>query len=289
MLRSVVVVWTLACSAALFSHYENIITALGFIGAWLGGLMMLADVRDVLRREHIQPGVVLLDDAAAPSLVDIGRGRQTKQRRQTMADTQVDPLSEIQERLVRLQRFAADADCKHACGELSNYAVAHAVALVALAEEALLSAGRIAEMERMVCTPSTKGPVSKTGADRQTDDMQLGRRSSALDLVHVRHQGLRLQPAFDTVGAMAEKWVTGEEANLEAEAWLREQDVKIAEAEREASGLKGKDLKHAKRRIADLKRARTLGPRGLRATLRTRTESQQEVKSPLPDVGGSRA
>jgi hypothetical protein len=47
--------------------------------------------------------------------------------------------------------------------------------------------------------------------------------------------------------------------------WLARQDAKIAEAERQAAHLTGEAQMHVRRRIAALKRARTLGPVGLRA------------------------
>ena len=47
--------------------------------------------------------------------------------------------------------------------------------------------------------------------------------------------------------------------------WLARQDAKIAEAERQAAHLAGEAQRRVRRRIAALKRARTLGPAGLRA------------------------
>lgn len=56
--------------------------------------------------------------------------------------------------------------------------------------------------------------------------------------------------------------------------WLARQDAKIAEAERQSAQLSGEALIQARRRIAALKRARTLGPAGLRAAAAKATESK---------------
>jgi hypothetical protein len=52
--------------------------------------------------------------------------------------------------------------------------------------------------------------------------------------------------------------------------WLARQDAKIAQAERQAAGLSGEAQMQVRRRIAALKRARTLGPAGLRAAAERR-------------------
>jgi hypothetical protein len=73
-----------------------------------------------------------------------------------------------------------------------------------------------------------------------------------------------LEPVLDLARAMALKYA--EEAKYPADrAWLARQDARIAEAERETAQLVGEVQKQARRHIAALKRARTLGPAGLRA------------------------
>jgi hypothetical protein len=73
-----------------------------------------------------------------------------------------------------------------------------------------------------------------------------------------------LEPVLDLAQAMAQKYA--EEARDPADrAWLARQDARIAEAEEEAAQLTGEASRQARRRIAALKRARTLGPAGLRA------------------------
>jgi hypothetical protein len=73
-----------------------------------------------------------------------------------------------------------------------------------------------------------------------------------------------LDPVVHLARAMALKYA--EEAENPADrAWLARQDARIAEAEREAAQLVGEARKQARRHIAALKRARTLGPAELRA------------------------
>jgi hypothetical protein len=82
-----------------------------------------------------------------------------------------------------------------------------------------------------------------------------------------------LEPVRDLARAMARK--QAEEAGDPGDqAWLARQDAKIAEAEQEAAQLAGEAQKHARRRIAALKRARTLGPAGLRAAAEKAIESR---------------
>jgi hypothetical protein len=73
-----------------------------------------------------------------------------------------------------------------------------------------------------------------------------------------------LEPVLDLARAMALKHAE-EVSDPSDQAWLARQNARIAEAEREAAQLMGEAQKRARWRIAALKRARTLGPAGLRA------------------------
>lgn len=64
-------------------------------------------------------------------------------------------LSKINEDVDRLKRLTTDTGLDDLNGELSSYAVAHAGALVALAEEAFLSAKRIAQLEQALLRDAT--------------------------------------------------------------------------------------------------------------------------------------
>ncbi len=74
------------------------------------------------------------------------------------------------------------------------------------------------------------------------------------------------EPLIALAKAIAWK-VAEEEKNIEraARAWYKEQDARIAALEQELQGLQGGARQLAKRRLAGLKRARTLGPAGLKA------------------------
>ncbi len=67
--------------------------------------------------------------------------------------------------------------------------------------------------------------------------------------------------------AKAIAWKVAEEENTDhaARAWYRAQDARIAALEQELQKLHGSARVLAKRRLAGLKRARTLGPAGLKA------------------------
>ena len=71
-------------------------------------------------------------------------------------------------------------------------------------------------------------------------------------------------PVLDLARAMAKKYAEELEDPAD-QAWLARQDAKIAEAERQAALLTGEAQKQVQRRIAALKRARTLGPAGAAA------------------------
>jgi hypothetical protein len=73
-----------------------------------------------------------------------------------------------------------------------------------------------------------------------------------------------LEPVLAMARAMAGKYAE-EVADADDRSWLARQDARIIEAERQAAALGGNALAQARRRIAALKRARTLGPAGLRA------------------------
>jgi hypothetical protein len=72
------------------------------------------------------------------------------------------------------------------------------------------------------------------------------------------------EPLLDLARAMAQKYAE-ETADPADQAWLARQDARIAAAEREAAHITGEAQKQMRRRIAALRRARTLGPAGLRA------------------------
>ena len=72
------------------------------------------------------------------------------------------------------------------------------------------------------------------------------------------------EPVLHMARAMAKKYAQ-EFGDPDDRLWLTRQDAKIAEAERQAANLTGEAQAQVRRRIAALKRARTLGPAGLRA------------------------
>lgn len=81
------------------------------------------------------------------------------------------------------------------------------------------------------------------------------------------------EPVLDLARAMAQKYAE-EASDPTDQAWLARQDAKIAEAEREAAHVTGETQRQARRRIAALKRARTLGPAGLRAAAKKAIETK---------------
>jgi hypothetical protein len=91
-----------------------------------------------------------------------------------MDDTQSNLHSEINEGVDRIKHLATAAGHNDVNGELSSYAVAHAVALVALAEEAFLSAKRIAQIEQALLADAKS---SRRSRKRHDDRSQKGTRA----------------------------------------------------------------------------------------------------------------
>lgn len=82
------------------------------------------------------------------------------------------------------------------------------------------------------------------------------------------------------------KKAAGENADPEDYAWYARQDARIREAEQVAESLSGESLRRQRARIAALKRARTLGPAGLKQAAKSAIAaragnlSQATVKAP---------
>jgi len=73
------------------------------------------------------------------------------------------------------------------------------------------------------------------------------------------------RPLLELARSLCTKLQQERDGEAAARAWYARQDERIWELEQELEALRGRQLSDAKRRLAGLRRARTLGPAGLKA------------------------